>query len=238
MKRISDAARRASPARIAPIALLLCAAALSLGFGWLARAVMAGDTAAFDASVAGLFRSAGSATPVGPAWLHETARDVTALGSYVLLGLTLAIVVGYLLLISRRALAFFLAGTLTGGALLNTLLKDAFDRPRPDLPGAARVFTESFPSAHAMVSAVTYLTIAAVLAQVEADRRVRIYYISVGILLTVAVGASRVYIGVHYATDVLAGWCAGLAWAMLCWVSAHWLQRRKRLEPTGKPDPR
>lgn len=230
-----DAARRA--VLTGPVVSLSCAAALIRGFVWMARAVETGAAEAFDARVAGLFRSAGSPAPIGPPWLVETARDVTALGSYVLLGIGLAVLVGYFLLTSRRATAALLAGSVIGGAVLNTLLKSAFDRPRPDLPGAARVFTESFPSAHAMMSAVTCITLAAILARAEPDRRLKVYFVAIGLLLTFAIGASRVYIGVHYATDVLAGWCAGAAWAMLCRALADRLRRRKRTRPPGKPDP-
>jgi undecaprenyl-diphosphatase len=226
----TDAARRAAP--------LVTLGALILGFGWLARAVLAGRTEAFDAWWAALIRPAGSAAPVGPAWLHESARDVTALGSYVLLGFVLVVVGGYLLLTSRRATAALLAGSAIGAAILNTALKSAFDRPRPDVPGAVRVFTESFPSAHAMVSAATWLMLAAILARAATDRRLKIYFVAVGVLLTLLIGVSRVYVGVHHATDVLAGWCAGAAWAMLCWAIADRSTRRAPPERTGRPDAR
>lgn len=226
--------RRGRIAEIRPLAILLCAAALILGFGLLAEEVFEGDAAAFDAHVAGLFRSAGSATPIGPPWLQEMARDVTSLGSYALLGLILLTAVGYLLLVYKRATALFLTGSVVGGMVLSTLLKLAFNRPRPDLPTTARVFTASFPSGHAMLSAVTFLTLATIVARAETDPRIKAYFVSIGIFLTVAVGVSRVYIGVHYATDVLAGWCAGSAWAILCWALANRLEETGWLEQSGK----
>ena len=229
--------RQGRMAEIRPLAILLCASSLILGFGLLAEEVFEGDAAAFDARVAGLFRSAGSATPIGPPWLQELARDVTSLGSYAVLGLILLTAVGYLLLVYKRATALFLAGSVVGGMVLSTLLKLAFNRPRPDLPTTARVFTASFPSGHAMLSAVTFLTLATILTRAETDPRIKAYFVSIGIFLTVAVGVSRVYIGVHYATDVLAGWCAGSAWTMLCWALANWLEKVEWLEQPGKPLP-
>jgi undecaprenyl-diphosphatase len=101
-----------------------------------------------------------------------------------------------------------------------------FDRARPDIPTDVKVFSASFPSGHAMLSAVTFLTLGALLAQGSADTRVKAYIAVLAIILTVAVGTTRVYLGVHHATDVLAGWCVGSAWALLCWTVAHWLQPR------------
>ena len=115
--------------------------------------------------------------------------------------------------------------------LLSSGLKGLFDRPRPDLvPHAVEVYTMSFPSGHATLSAVTYLTLGALLARVQPRRRVKAYLLGVAVLLAVLIGASRVYLGVHWPTDVLAGWCVGAAWAMLCWTVATWLQRRGEVE--------
>jgi undecaprenyl-diphosphatase len=205
-------------------------AVLTLGFGLLAEEVMEGDTKAFDAHVAGVFRVAGATSPIGPPWLQEMARDVTSLGSFALLGIVLGIVVGYLLLLRKRSAAFLMGASVLSGVLLSTVLKMGFDRPRPDIPETVRVFTASFPSGHATLSAITYLTLGALMTRVEAHRRVKAYVISVAVFLTLIVGLSRLYLGVHYATDVLAGWCVGSSWALLCWSLAYWLQRRGRIE--------
>jgi undecaprenyl-diphosphatase len=79
----------------------------------------------------------------------------------------------------------------------------------------ARVFTSSFPSGHATLAAVTYLTLGGLMASLHSSRRLKFYFIGLAIILTVAIGLSRVYLGVHYPTDVLAGWCIGAAWAAL-----------------------
>jgi undecaprenyl-diphosphatase len=198
-------------------------AALILGFGWLTEEVLEGDTKAFDRVVAAALRGSDQ-HPIGPAWLEEFARDITALGSFAFLGILTFGVIGYFLLIRRRALAILVAACVLGGALISTLLKNVFDRDRPELPTSVRVFTSSFPSGHATLSAISFLTLGALLAQTSPDPRVKTYFAILAIVLTVAVGTSRVYLGVHFASDVLAGWCVGSAWALLCWMVARWLR--------------
>lgn len=218
------------------IVAVFAVAALGLAFGLLAEEVMEGDTLAFDRAIIMALRSGGNAAdPIGPPWLEEVGRDVTALGSFVFLGFVLLATVGYLLLIRKRALAALMLVAVLGGVALSTALKIGFDRPRPDLPHAARVFTASFPSGHATLSAITFLTLGAVLARANADRRVKAFFVVTAVFLTVVVGLSRLYLGVHYPSDVLAGWCAGSAWAVLCWTVALRLQRRGEVEPPGPP---
>jgi undecaprenyl-diphosphatase len=106
-----------------------------------------------------------------------------------------------------------------------------YARPRPDLvPHLSPVYTSSFPSGHSLIAAVVYLTLGSLLASVISRPMLKVYVLSVAMLLTTAVGLSRVYLGVHYPTDVLAGWLAGLVWALLCWLVARVLQRRGRVE--------
>lgn len=210
-----------------PVATLLLVGLLVLGSGLLAEEVLEGDTAAFDRSILLATRSASNPVDLlGPPWLQEMARDVTSLGSFAFLGFVLVAGVGYLLLVRKPALAAFMGLSVLGGELLSTILKLSFDRPRPDIPHATRVFTASFPSGHAMLSAVTFLTVAALLTRVHADQRVKTYFLALAVFLTVAVGLSRVYLGVHYPTDVLAGWSVGSAWAILCWKISVWLEER------------
>jgi undecaprenyl-diphosphatase len=210
---------------------------LLITFSLIAEEVMEGEPLAFDRTVLLAFRQPSNpSVPIGPPWLHEAARDVTALGSTIVLGIVLFAVVGYMFIARKRAEAWLMLGAVLGGVALNNILKFSFARPRPDLVApAARVFTPSFPSGHATMSAITYLTLGALLAHTHASRPMRIYFMSLAALLTVLVGLSRVYLGVHYPTDVLAGWCIGTAWAMACWVLMTWLQREGRVDPPERP---
>ena len=162
------------------------------------------------------------------------ARDITALGSYAVLSVVVCAVIIYLLMAGQRAAAFWILAAVVGGVLLSNALKLVFERPRPDIVGhAASVFTTSFPSGHATLSAITYLTLGALLAGLHQSQRFKLYFLGLAILLTIAVGISRIYLGVHYPTDVLAGWCIGAAWAAVCWSMFNWLQNRGRIEPSG-----
>ena len=128
-------------------------------------------------------------------------------------------------------MAFFVVGSVLSGQAVGMILKDAFQRQRPDLvPTSAYFSGASFPSGHTMMSAVTYLTLGALLARSQERRRLKAYFLLVAIFLTLAVGVTRVYLGVHWPTDVLAGWTAGAVWALLCWLTARRLQSRRTLE--------
>jgi undecaprenyl-diphosphatase len=220
-----------SELRILCTVLLLAAAVWA--FAALAEEVVEGETHAFDEAVLLALRTPGDPSdPWGPAWLEELGRDMTALGGVgVLTVLTLA-VTGFLLLHGKPRAAVLLVIAVGGGMLLSTALKRGFDRPRPALvPHGAVVYTASFPSGHAMLSGVVYLTLGALLARVQPQRRLKAYLLGVAMVLTVLVGSSRVYLGVHWPTDVLAGWTAGAAWALLVWLVAFWLQQRGSMEP-------
>ncbi|MBZ9863220.1 phosphatase PAP2 family protein [Mesorhizobium sp. CA12] len=183
----------------------------------------------FDTEILLAFRRAGQPdSPIGPLWLEGAVRDITALGSTAVLVLITTATILYLLLIRRPSTALFMFAAVAGGQALSSLLKLEVDRPRPDL--VSHLVTEtslSFPSGHAMLSAVTYLTLGSLAARFLPDRTTKVFVLCLAVLTTVLVGASRVYLGVHWPSDVLAGWCAGFAWAMLCWLAARLLQRRK-----------
>jgi undecaprenyl-diphosphatase len=224
-----------------PFAILALVAAMLIVFGKLAGAVVDGDTRIFDETVLRALRNpADPADPIGPAWLEHVMRDLTSLGGFTVLTLVTAGAIGYLLIDGKRAAALFVLVAVVGGVGLSESLKHVFARPRPELVAhLVEVQTASFPSGHAMLSAVTFLTLGALLARVQGRKRLKAYLLSVAITLTLLIGASRVYLGVHWPTDVMAGWCAGAAWAMGCWLVATWLQRRGQIEQpdeNGKAD--
>ena len=205
-------------------------------FVTLAGEVTDGDTQAFDTKILRALRSpADPANPIGPAWLEDSMIDLTAIGGPTVLGLTVVIVAGFLVLQTRYRTALVVAITSFSAELLSNVMKHTFNRPRPSVvPHLREVFSSSFPSGHAMESAIVYLTLGAILMRAAESRITKIYIFATAVLLTSLVGISRVYLGVHYPSDVVAGWCAGLAWALFCWAAAAWLQRRGRLRG---PDP-
>ena len=224
--------RARSLQELAPFAILALIAAMLAVFGKIADEVMDGQTHAFDETVLRALRNPDDlADPIGPAWLELAMRDITSLGSFTLVLLVTLGAIGYLVIDGKRAAALFVLVAIAGGVVLSEGLKHLFARPRPELVAhLVEVQTASFPSGHAMLSAVTFLTLGALLARIQSRRRLKAYVISVAILLTLLIGASRVYLGVHWPTDVLAGWCAGAAWAMGCWLLAIWLQNRGQIE--------
>jgi undecaprenyl-diphosphatase len=198
----------------------------------LGSEVLEGETRKFDEQILTALRDrANTADPVGPRWLRGAALDITALGSATVLGLVVLCVCGFLLLqgLYRHALFVLLA---SGGAWwLNSALKVAFGRARPDIvPHMREVMTLSFPSGHAMTSAAIYLTLGALLMRISDRGTTRFFCMAMAMLITFLVGASRVYLGVHYPTDVLAGWMAGLSWALVCWTIELALERRAGLK--------
>lgn len=216
------------------IILALVSGAL-FAFLSIASEVREGDTHAFDDQILLWFRTPGdTANPIGPLWLELAFRDITALGGMTVLALITLAVVGYLLIARKRASALLVIGSVLGGVILSSLLKLGFDRPRPDVVShLVDVHTLSFPSGHAMLSAATYLTLGALLSRTEKSLVMRSYVVGVAIVLTLLIGTSRIFLGVHYPTDVLGGWSAGAAWALFCWWLARWLQHRGQVEPSG-----
>jgi undecaprenyl-diphosphatase len=220
------------------LSVLVALGALSGGvwvFAEVADEVLEEETAGIDERLLLALRVPGRPDdPLGPPWVEEMARDFTALGGTGVLTLVTLAAVGYLLLAGQRRAAALAVTAVTGGILVSTLLKLGFDRPRPDLvPHATEVYTASFPSGHSMMAAVAWFTLAAVLARVLATPLLKAYVLLIAALTVLLVGASRVYLGVHWPTDVLAGWSAGAAWAALCWLAARWLQRRHLVEDGG-----
>lgn len=198
------------------IALLIVGAAL-FGFFKLASEVAEGDTMAFDRAIMLALRSADPAIPAGPQWLTQAMTDLTAFGGVAGLIVVVAAAAGFLLVSRRwRTALFALAATGTGAAA-GSLLKLVYDRPRPALvPHLVEVASASFPSGHATDAAIVYLTLGALLARTVAAPALRVYILSAAALLVLLVGVSRVYLGVHWPSDVLGGWTIGAAWALAC----------------------
>lgn len=206
-----------------PLLVLLVPGLLILAFAHIADEMTEGETQHIDESILLALRNpADTADPIGPLWLEQAMKDLTSLGSVTVLALITLGAVIYLLMARKRPAALLVLLSIGGGALISTLLKSLFNRPRPELVAhIVDVHTASFPSGHAMLSAVTYLTLGALLAYTEPNRRLKAFLIGAALVLTVGIGLSRLYLGVHYPTDVLAGWSLGAAWAILCLSMAN-----------------
>ena len=215
------------------VGLVVCL--LLWGFIALAGEVMEGDTQAFDTRILQALRDpADPARPRGPSWLTPALLDLTAIGGPTVLGLVVVSVAGFLLLQARYRTALVILITSASGEVVNNVLKNFFERPRPDVvPHLREVTSASFPSGHAMESAIIYLTLGAMLMRIVDGRLAKIYCMTMAIFATLLVGMSRVYLGVHFPTDVVGGWIFGFAWASLCWLV------EQRLEPvTGVAEER
>ncbi|HEY3740008.1 MAG TPA: phosphatase PAP2 family protein [Bryobacteraceae bacterium] len=202
-----------------------------LAFVLIASEVSGGETLALDKKILLDLRRP-DLTPKGGEKVEEVMRDFTALGGTAVLTLVTLSTAGFLMLSDKKHMALFLFLSVAGGMLASMGLKDFYDRPRPHIvPHEDYVMTSSFPSGHSMLSALTYLTLGALLARSYNRKRLKAYFLSLAALLTGLVGFSRMYLGVHWPTDVLAGWTAGATWATLCWLGARWLQNRRQVEP-------
>jgi undecaprenyl-diphosphatase len=207
------------------LALLLAFAGIAAGiwaFAQLANEVAEGDTQTFDRTVLLAMRRPTDLEPRGPAWVQEAARDITSLGGAAVLAILTASVAGFLALDGKGRLALLVCGSVASAAIMSGFLKGIFERPRPALvPYADVVSSSSFPSGHSMMSALTYLVLGALLARSQERKVLKAYFLLLATLLTLLIGVSRVYLGVHWPTDVLAGWSAGAVWAILSWLVAR-----------------
>jgi undecaprenyl-diphosphatase len=203
------------------VGLGLCV--LLFAFVSLAGEVTEGDTQAFDTKILRALRDpADPSRPIGPGWIEGPLLDLTAMGGPTVLGFVVLAVAGFLVLQTRYRTALVVAITAAGGEVLDTTMKYMFNRPRPTIvPHLRVVYSTSFPSGHAMESAIVYLTLGAILMRVAESRLTKIYILSVAVMLTALVGVSRVYLGVHYPTDVIGGWIVGFMWASICWLVAQ-----------------
>ncbi|MFW8589387.1 phosphatase PAP2 family protein [Glaciecola sp. 2405UD65-10] len=196
----------------------------------LAALVMAESTLAIDTRLLLLFREQNDLSdPLGPKWVEEMMRDITALGGVGMLVIVTLVVTIFLLIIKKPKAALLVLIGIATGMLVSFSLKYGYSRPRPDLvPHGSYVYTSSFPSGHAMMSSLVYFTIAGLLAQQNTQQRIRIFMFTLATFITLAIGVSRVYLGVHYPSDVIAGWIVGTSWAMLIYFVYRWSHLRRK----------
>ena len=214
---------------------IVAGAALVGGFINLAGEMLEGDTQAFDVAFLKSLRMNGDlATPHGPSWMLDAMRDITALGGVTVLSMVSALAIAFLLTRGRVKQASYTMLATGGGALMGKLLKTLFARERPEVvPHLVEVTSLSFPSGHSMNSAIIYLTLAVMISRSFDERRARIFTIGTAALLVLAIGFSRLYLGVHYPTDVLGGWTVGASWALAMGLIATRLQERHQIEEPG-----
>jgi undecaprenyl-diphosphatase len=234
MKRLLSGERMLARVELRFLLLLGGLAALVWGFLTIGGEMAEGETLAFDQRVLLSLRVPGDpADPIGPRAFEEAMRDVTALGGFTVLTLVTVVATLAFAMHRRWKHAGVMAGTILLAQACSRLLKNLYDRPRPDLaPHLVEVYSGSFPSGHAMLSAATYLTLAALIAHLEVKRRAKVLVFVLALLLMAAIGFSRVYLGVHWPSDVAAGWCVGAAWAFGAWLVLM------RLEVKAPPPPR
>jgi undecaprenyl-diphosphatase len=184
-----------------------------------------------NAMLRGCRRAENLSIPIGPKWMPQAAKDVTALGSGTNLTIATGILAGFLCLNRRFRAAGFLLSSLGSGLLVCQSLKGWFARRRPTaVPHLVNFDPASFPSGHSMGAAMVYLTSGSIISRQVTGSLAKSYFLSMALVLSVIVGLSRVYLGVHYPSDVLAGWAAGSLWSSACAQAAHWLQHRGSVE--------
>lgn len=207
------------------LSLLSATAFALLLFVWIAEEVTEGDTHEIDTAIIYALHPQAADGGEGPRWLWDLARDLTSLGGVAVLTLVVLASVIYLAMARRPRTALFVAAATSLGYGMSHLLKALFSRDRPDLiTHDLHLVTASFPSGHAMMSTTVYLTLGAVLARVAPVPRLKALVLGISILLSVIVGLTRIYLGAHWPSDVLAGWAAGAAWALGAWGVAEALR--------------
>ena len=186
-----------------------------------------GELTAFDRRILLALRDPQHpANPIGPKGFEESMRDMTALGGVTVLTLVVLVAILILVFHRKRRQALVFAATIAATFASSEVLKHLYNRPRPDLvPHGSYVYSASFPSGHSTLSAATYLTLATVIASLEPKRESKLLIYAVAILMVVAVGFSRIYLGVHWPSDVLAGWSLGAGWALAAWIGLNHVAR-------------
>ncbi len=226
-----DLARR----EVGLLASLLVLAVATLSFMEIADDVAEGDTRQIDRAVLlGLRAAHDPSLPLAPPWVTTAAMDITALGSIAVLALPVLFVAGLFAALSRWREAIVMVLAPAGGVALSQTLKGVFGRDRPEEAWRlVEAVNASFPSGHAMLSAVVYLTLGALVARFAKKRRVKVFALVGAVVVALLVGLSRVYLGVHWPSDVLAGWCLGGAWALGWWLAVQAWDRFRPLDTTS-----
>lgn len=225
-------ALRVARTEIAALAALLVVALGVMTFVELADDMTEADGQAFDLMVLQAVRPIPNQPdqPWGPWWLHEAAADITSLGGISVLALFAVAAMGFLLIQRKWLSAVLMAVGLAGGVALSEGLKAVFQRERPPIAfQAVETINASFPSGHALLSTVFYLTLGVMLTRAVPQRRLKAYVLGVSLLIALMIGLTRIYLGAHWASDVFAGWSVGAAWAMTLWLVAYAVERRQRL---------
>lgn len=235
LRRLWEWGRALLPRVDSKLVFAMAALAISLlGFVEVVDMVSDPGTPSIDERALRAMRADGERDPVGPGWLEQLAIDVSALGSGGVTGVITLAVIGYVLLERKPRMAALIVVCVTGVWALMFALKGVYARERPEMVVAmAEARGMSFPSGHAMVSAALYTTLAVLLARIVRRLRVKLYLVALALALAALVGLTRVYLGVHYPTDVLGGWSVGFGWALACGIVARLLQRRRLIEPAN-----
>lgn len=216
------------------LVLWLAAAASVWAFVDIGGEVLEGETQAYDRAILLALRNpAHPADPLGSRSFEESMRDVTALGGFTFLTLLTVVATLALAFHRKRRQAALFAVTVILAQVSSEILKLVYERPRPELvPHGSYVYSNSFPSGHSTVAAATYLALATVIASLEPRRATKVLAYALAIGLVVMIGFSRVYLGVHWPSDVLAGWSLGAGWALLAWIGLNRFTRpRRAVEP-------
>jgi undecaprenyl-diphosphatase len=209
--------------RVESLALIwvIGAAGALWAFFNIASEVGEGETSAIDKRILLALRNPHDLSdPIGSRSFEEAMRDVTALGGVTVMILVTIVGVLAFWIHRKRWHAGVLAVTVLLADASSELLKHLYARPRPDLVShGSYVYSASFPSGHSTLSAATFLTLAMLISSLEPNRATKFMVFVLAFMLLLAVGVSRVYLGVHWPTDVLAGWCLGGAWALAAWTA-------------------
>ena len=226
ISNIRSKIREYFPSEIAFLLLVFTSLITLFVFIEISEAVIEGETRTIDHEILMLMReNPNGSEPIGPERFQYAVRDITSLGSTTILTLVTLFTLFFLYLKREIRSAIYVLSASIGGAVLVQILKFAFSRERPQIitPLVSEI-TMSFPSGHSAMSAVIYLSLAVLLLRVEQSNKYRIFIISSALIITFLVGLSRIYLGVHYPTDVIAGWMIGLFWALFCWIITYFFE--------------